>query len=251
MDAHDPVDSRCEHFAALIQELIDGELGTDARLELDRHVAECPACRAVLADLRDIARVAGELPLHTPRPVVWERIAASLDADARARGQAHRTTGWTNLRVALAIAATLIVAVSASVWVLRSPPPPAATPAASAAHQSKDDLVQDVDEHLRVAEAHYEQAIAGLESIVNADQSSLDPKVAATLQKNLTVIDGAIQESRAAIKSQPHSELAQTSLFEALRQKVALLEDTIALINVMRKGDQAGAAKILGNMSKS
>jgi hypothetical protein len=32
---------------------------------------------------------------------------------------------------------------------------------------------------------------------------------------------------------------------------VALLEDTVALINVMRKGDQAGAAKILGGLSKS
>ena len=94
-------------------------------------------------------------------------------------------------------------------------------------------------------------AIAGLEQVVKGGEGALDPALAATLQKNLGVIDQAISESREAIKAQPNSQLAQTSLFEALRQKVALLEDTVALINVMRKGDQAGAAKILGGLSKS
>mgnify|MGYP001126645566 CR=1 FL=1 len=117
--------------------------------------------------------------------------------------------------------------------------------------QSAGDPVQDVDEHLRIADEHYTAAIAGLEQVVKNGQSELDPVLTATLQKNLGVIDQAISESREAIKAQPNSQLAQTSLFEALRQKVALLEDTVALINVMRKGDQAGAARILGGVSKS
>ncbi len=71
------------------------------------------------------------------------------------------------------------------------------------------------------------------------------------LQKNIGVTDQAIAESRAAIRAQPTSEVAQTSLFEALQRKVGLLRDTIALINEMRKGDQAGAARIAGSLSKS
>jgi len=39
-------------------------------------------------------------------------------------------------------------------------------------------------------------------------------------------------------------------LFEALQRKVGLLRDTIALINEMRKGDQAGAARIAGSLQK-
>jgi hypothetical protein len=104
---------------------------------------------------------------------------------------------------------------------------------------------------LRIADEHYVQAIAGLEQVVQTQQAALDPAVAATLQKNLGVIDEAIRESREAIRAQPNSQVVQISLFEALRQKVALLEDTVALINVMRKGDQAGAAQILGRPSKS
>jgi hypothetical protein len=34
-------------------------------------------------------------------------------------------------------------------------------------------------------------------------------------------------------------------LFEALRQKVTMLQDTIALMNEMRKGNSAGAAQVL------
>jgi len=104
---------------------------------------------------------------------------------------------------------------------------------------------------LRIADANYQQAITGLEKIVATEQTALDPAVAATLQRNLGIIDQAIRESRAAITSQPTSQIAQTSLFDALRQKVALLEDTVALINVMRRGDQAGAAKLIGSLSKS
>ncbi len=71
------------------------------------------------------------------------------------------------------------------------------------------------------------------------------------LQRNIGVTDQAIAESRAAVRTQPTSEAAQASLFEALQRKVGLLRDTIALINEMRKGDQAGAAKVAGSLSKS
>jgi hypothetical protein len=104
---------------------------------------------------------------------------------------------------------------------------------------------------LRLAEQHYEKAISGLEKIAAAQQRELDPQVAATLQKNLGVIDQAISESRAALRAQPSSIPAQESLFEALRRKVGLLQDAIALMNEMRKGNQAGAAQIVEGLSKS
>ena len=71
------------------------------------------------------------------------------------------------------------------------------------------------------------------------------------LQKNLGIIDQAILDSRLALQTQPTNQLAQASLFEAFRRKVALLQDTITLINEMRKGNQAGAAKVLQNLNRS
>ena len=243
----------CGRFAALIHDRLDGGLDAGSVANLEAHLASCAACQALAADLEEMRRTAEGLPDFTPRAEVWARLSERLAGELAARPRPF----WTGARVALAMAATLVVAVTASVWLMRGPSAPAPQAAAQGGTaagtviQSTGNPVQDVDEHLRIADEHYTAAIAGLEQVVKSGQSELDPALTATLQKNLGVIDQAITESREAIKAQPNSQLAQTSLFEALRQKVALLEDTVALINVMRKGDQAGAAKILGGLSKS
>ena len=112
------------------------------------------------------------------------------------------------------------------------------------------DAAQSIESELRLAESHYEKAIKGLEQIANSDQGALDPKTAATLQKNLAVIDQAISESRAAVRLQPASEPAQQSLIEGFKTKITLLQDTVALINEMRKGNEAGAARIVSGLKQ-
>lgn len=84
-----------------------------------------------------------------------------------------------------------------------------------------------------------------------SDQNAIDPQTAAMLQKNLKVIDQAIAESRAALRSEPESAPARDSLFDALKRKLVLLQDTIALMNEMRKGNAAGAAHIVDSSNKS
>jgi len=119
-------------------------------------------------------------------------------------------------------------------------------PTTASAHAGDANLVQSVEMELQQADQHYEKALAGLEQVAKEGQGTLDTRTAAVLQKNLGILDQAIGESRAALKQQPTSELARTSLFEALQRKVQLLQDTVALINEMRKGNQAGAAQIVG-----
>jgi hypothetical protein len=144
-------------------------------------------------------------------------------------------------------------------WRQLNSPAPAATVAPRAPGQAPLDfargrpdpaLVQDVETELKLAEEHYVRAIAGLEAIAKAEGSELDPQTAEVLQANLTVIDAAIGESRAAMQTEPASEVARNSLFEALRRKVTLLQDTIALINEMRKGNQEGAARIVSGINQ-
>jgi hypothetical protein len=64
------------------------------------------------------------------------------------------------------------------------------------------------------------------------------------------VIDQAISESRAALRAQPASTNAQEGLFDALRSKVALLQQTVELINEMRKGNQAEAGRRVQTLSQ-
>ena len=107
-----------------------------------------------------------------------------------------------------------------------------------------------VEAELQQTERHLERAVAGLE-VLARDRQTLDPQVADEVQKNMLVIDRAIGESRAAIRTNPLSAEAQDSLFEAFRAKIALLQDTVALINEVRKGNQAEAARIADGMNKS
>ena len=92
------------------------------------------------------------------------------------------------------------------------------------------------------AEAEYERAIAQLEQIVRSGSEDVSADALDTLQRNVTTIDSAIAESRAALTDNPASQPARTSLFEALGNKVTLLQNTVVLMNEMRQGDAGAAA---------
>src|SRR5258706_578525 len=121
-------------------------------------------------------------------------------------------------------------------------------PVSAGGSVSSGEAAQTVEAELRAAEEHYTKAITGLEQITRTEQGTLDPGPAATLQKNLAVIDQAISESRAALQTQPASEPAQESLVENFKAKIGLLQDTVALINEMRKGNEAGGARIVSGL---
>ncbi len=262
----------CEEYVDTLGDYLDGTLAADARQRLERHLAGCERCRGTADDLARIRATARALPDRTPPDRVWARIEGDLAREAQAPARPRRgwplrasRPGWFSrpfVPASLAAAAVLLLAVGIGYFTLdRGGQAPGRAPAAGVstvatgretpAPATNDELVRSVQEELTLAESHYDKAIAGLEQITKAGQGSLDPQVLATLQKNMALIDQAITDSRQALRSQPTSQLAQESLFEAFRRKVALLQDTVALINEMRKGNEAGAAKIIGNLNKS
>jgi hypothetical protein len=231
------------------------EITLDAagRAEVERHLASCEECRALVADLREIRRAARSLDLREPPVRAWGRIERAIrlegehsaEQTSRLQGLLRSKATWTWM----AAAAVLVLAV---VTGLRYTPRSATTGATAttqgnAANVQAGDAAQ-VEAELRQAAEHYENAIKGLETIANAEKGELDPRTAATLQKNLSVIDQAISESRAALRAEPTSEPAQQSLIDSFKTKMALLQDTVALINEMRKGNEAGAARIVSGL---
>jgi anti-sigma factor ChrR (cupin superfamily) len=254
----------------------DGSLPATEAAEIERHVASCVSCRQLVDDLREILRGTADLDLQDPPARVWMRIERAIQLDgARAEGSGaegarafqasereivsghdHDPAKAGHYRLWLPWLAAAAALVVATVVGVRYAPgrsqvaAPASQARDGAAQASAGDAAQSVENELRQAEAHYENAIKGLEQIANAEQNALDPRTAATLQKNLAVIDQAINESRAAIRSQPASEPAQQSLVENFKTKIALLQDTVALINEMRKGNEAGAARIVSGLKQ-
>ena len=251
---------QCSQYRESIHELVDGTIGPIRRAELERHLDECADCRALAEDLRVIEDTAASLDPLEPPDGVWLQIAGRLRQEGRLAAPPLAAPAASRRHVALlALAAALVLTVGASIlmvvprWRDDTTTSRLATPSAPAAQPSNapaEVAVESVEEEFRLAEQHYQNAIAKLEQAARLDQpaanaTTLDAQTAAMLQKNLQVIDQAIAESRAALRAEPQSAPARDSLFDALRRKVALLQDTIALMNEMRKGNSAGAAQIL------
>jgi anti-sigma factor RsiW len=242
----------CERCEQLVDDYVDGTLAADERAAVDTHLAGCPACRAMATDFRAIRSAAGSLERHAPPAQAWAKVAAAVEGERRHSYAGRMWSAGPIFRSGLAVAATLLLVVGATSWLVWSRMSPAA-PAprtATTAPAADPELAQTVEHELKLAEEHYQNAIAGLEKITRSESAALDPQVAAVLQKNLEVIDQAIGESRAALQTQPTSDVAQESLFEALRNKVVLLQETVVLINEMRKGNQEGTARIVSGLNQ-
>jgi anti-sigma factor RsiW len=245
----------CDWCQTRVDDYVEGKLPRNEQNAMKAHLADCAACRAVADDFRAIRSVASRLERHVPPASAWTNIAAAIEREPRRSylGFAGPIIGSGSRPGALAIAATLLLLVGGTswfVWTRVSAPAPATERRASQAPAVDPELTQTVETELKLAEEHYQKAIAGLEQITRSESAALDPQVAAVLKKNLEVIDQAIGESRSALGTQPTSDVAQESLFEALRNKVSLLQETVVLINEMRKGNQEGTARIVSGLNQ-
>jgi len=220
-----------------LNDYLDQELDSKDRRQVESHLGRCEECRSTLDELSAIVRAASELPPIAPPEQIWESIAASL-IERKSFSKSGRPWGSAFFP---ALAAALVLGVS--LWlVLPAVEKPAPTDQAA--------LADMVTEELRVAEAHYDKAIVGLEQIIAQNDGVLPQGVASVLNQNLDLIENAIGESRTAIATEPQSAAAQGSLLQALRSKVSLLQNTILLINEVRKGQGANALDLIDEMRK-
>ncbi len=241
----------CDRFEGAVGDPVDGTIDDAGRAALDAHLAEYEACRSLVTDLRQIRERAAHLDRLMPPNRVWTAIQARLRADDAAAALAWSIVSWQWL----AAAAVLVLVAGSTLWMVPSltsldPASPDATTAAADAPEAN---IESVEAEMRLAEEHYENAITGLEQIAQIaaiDDQLLDPDITATLRKNLGVIDQAIAESRAAVRDEPANQVARESLFDVMWRKVSLLQDTIALVNEMREGNENGTARIVEGINR-
>jgi anti-sigma factor RsiW len=220
----------CEEIEPRLSEYVDGDVDASTRAGVAAHLASCERCAGVAVDFERLRSAASNLGPIAPPPGAWASIVArvEVESDAPRRSSAARAT-WPGLAAAAAI-----VLVAGGAYVVHQARQSAAaaavaTSAAAAPTSLNDELTQ--------AMQHYDTAIADLQATATSGEHQLDPAVAATLKRNLGVIDDAIAESRTAVTVDPTSAAARDSLFDALQQKVTVLQDTVALITDAREPD--------------
>lgn len=232
--AIDPEDVRLSDY-------VDGALDPGARAAVAAHLDTCDACRALVRDLARIRTAARGLGPLAPPAAAWTRLEAALPSPRRqARAQ------WLGLAAGLVLVSVGAYAL-ARLGAPATGPSHAGEPAtATAGNAAGAASVETIEQELAAAAKHYETAITQLEAIANKDAGTLPPETAAKLQVSLVEVDKYIAESRAALAREPQSEPARDGLFEALRRKVSMLQDTVALMGAMQRGDQESAARIVG-----
>jgi hypothetical protein len=226
---------QCDACDALLPDYLERALDAANVAAVRLHLATCERCASLVRDLDDIRARAAELPLLTPSRDLWPDIAARLSApvvslDERRARMAIRRRHW--LVNGAAAAALVLATATATVTGIRMKDrwdriaqKPDATPVAPTVNVTP---VIPVAEKLP-ASVTYEREIDGLRTIVRDRRSQLDPKTLAVIEKNLSVIDSAIAESRAALLKDSTSAFLVDQLDQALDTKLTLLR-TVALL---------------------
>ncbi len=232
----------CTENWETIGDYVDGALPQTSAVALDAHLATCARCRSSVADLRSLRAATRALEPEAPPAHAWVRLSRAIEAEPRPAAWRSWLTGGLFTWAPLGSAAMLLLLVSGLSWIGGHLAPSVLLPNETTRGATAVALDDSVGAEFRLAEEQYATAIAGLEDITRGEATALDDHTADVLRSSVEAIDEAIGESRAALETEPTNQLAQDSLFDALRSKVALLQDTMTLINEVRQGDRERAA---------
>jgi len=190
------------HMDAKLNEYVDGTLATRDRASVEAHLAGCAGCRAAVAELRSLSAAAASLPRSIePGRDLW----VAIESRIRQRATWNVQRVW---RPALAAAAVLVIALG----VYRLLPPSTAhyRPAGEWAGWA-------------AVQADFDRSTDELSRILAAERQRLRPETVALLERNLTVIDAALAECRAALAHDSANGELRRLFTAASRQKVELL----------------------------
>lgn len=186
-------------------------------------------------EVEAIRAAAAKLPLVEPARDLWPGIEARLgaqvaDINSRARGRARGIVVSTRL---LAIAATVLMMATAGTTylVLRDRTTGGETTAAAGPgpRAGQAGLVSPASLPGGGVFGPYTEEIDNLQGAIAERRPKLDPATIAVIERNLRVIDAAIEESKRALARDPNSELLTALLSEALANKVRLLRQAALL----------------------
>lgn len=210
-----------DHYTDRLSEYLDGELDARTRAEIDAHLQGCGACRAVVDDLRQVIARADSLEDGEPPRDLWPAIAARIEAEREIVlpvAAAPRTRRFSFTLPQLAAASLALILVSGgSVWMLgRAGEEPALATAPSGEVNALPAAAAPGTDSLQAQ-------IVGMEQMLLEGQTQLDPETIAVLRRNLLIIDQALAEAGAALRSDPANPYLSRHYQNTMEKKLELL----------------------------
>jgi len=231
----------CEKCQDLLSDFLDGALGHAEHAAVGAHLAACSDCDAARADFNAIIAVArdarGQLFAPTDERALWLRVRNTVEAESRPVREASAAEAgagfWSRLfgkrwelslpQLAAGVACLVAVVASATALGVRYVTPAAVADSGASLRNTRRVVSQDV-----YPAAYLEQHQPSLdywEQRVAARKASWNPRMRASFDRSVMVLDQTVNESLDDLRQNPHDEVAEEVLNAALRDKIELLRE--------------------------
>jgi hypothetical protein len=221
------------HWTDRLSEYRDGSLDDEERSALEAHLSVCQECATALAEIDEVIRRARALGDVPPARDLWPDIEAALSGHPVERGGGviplptqdpqvdARPAGVYLSRRQLAAAATIVALVSAAATWALAPRPGTRSAQVPLPRQG---VVMPASQGEGPPTALADE-LSHLEAALAVAQQRLDPSTVRILQKNLDVIDRAIQDSQRALATDPADPFLREHLQAVYEQKADYLRE--------------------------
>ena len=228
----------CEKCQDLLSDFLDGVLGHAEHAAVGAHLAACPACDAARSDFNAIIAVArdarGQLFAPTDERALWLRVRNTVEAETRpARAAAAGTSFWSRLfgrrwefslpQLAAGVASLVVAVASVTALGVRYAAPAGVADSGEGVKGVRRVVSQDsypaayLEPH-QPSMNYWEQRVA-------ARKASWNPRMRASFDRSVMVLDQTVNESLDDLRHNPHDEVAEEILNGALRDKIELLRE--------------------------
>lgn len=227
----------CEKCQEWISDLLDGSISREDELSLNLHLAECLSCLDVRNDLESIVSFChstrGEYLAPPNERALWLRIRNMVeagDASPAVAVKPDHKSSWSWLGrswelslpqlAASAAVIVLIVSLTTAVGLRRwqSPNPTGVDAANATMSVAGNNTVLD---RMR----QQQQMIDYWNQRVEVNKVRWSPQMRETFDRNLKVINQAVNDSLSDLNKNPHDEVSEEMLNAALNEKLAILKE--------------------------
>jgi len=231
----------CENYQNLLSDFIDGSLGPEDQNNVAGHLSVCGACTDVRSDLGAIVAFClerrDEYEAVPNERALWLRISNVIEAEPPdpARAVVPVSAGWwfrlmnrswqLSFPQLAAAATVVIIAVSLLTVVGLRRLNFAGEPGVSTAGFALPSTGLSIKDRYR----QQQQVIDYWNERVELNKARWNPQMRETFDKNMGVIDAAVNDSMRQLTQNPHDEVSEEILNAALNDKVELLKEFAAL----------------------
>ena len=233
----------CESCQELISDLLDGSLSREDQLLLNTHLEECLSCAEVRNDLDSIVVFCraqrGEYAASPNERAIWLRIRNAVEAEngaavvSAAKARPERRAGfWDRLmsrswqlsfpQLAASVATIAVVVSLVTVVGLREI---GRIGTKGVVTTDKSAVSGTTPAFNRDRMSQQQQAINYWNARVETNKARWSPQMRDTFDRNLNVIDQAVNDSLRELSKNPHDEVSEEMLSAALNEKIALLKE--------------------------